>query len=129
MEDHFNEHYEFDEHGVPRKKKRVVLPDGASMHVPMRFYDGRFVDHFADGTTDLTSPHRKGFRFADTDDRIAADAAYSERSRRIGSAWRNKDDDAKAEDIERVTLDQLEARAALAYSDRTARLQNAWRQR
>jgi hypothetical protein len=37
-----------------------------------------FHPFFSDGTPDLTSPHRPGFRMADTNDdaRLAADEAY-----------------------------------------------------
>jgi len=42
-------------HGKLLRKKKRVLPDGARIHVPMGFYDGRFVDHFSDGSPDYTS--------------------------------------------------------------------------
>jgi hypothetical protein len=47
--------FEMDENGQLRRKKKV-LPDGATMHFPMGFYD-----HFADGSRDFTDPHRPGY--------------------------------------------------------------------
>jgi hypothetical protein len=95
-----------------------------------------FHQKFADGTTDHTSPHRKGFRFADTDDadRLAADEAYEQMRTRLSDAWRRKHD-AKAEanrdgtPVRTITLDQLRAKAEQAYEDRNARMRNAWKQR
>jgi hypothetical protein len=129
----FDEYVEYDSNGVPHKKKKRVLPDGATMHVPMKFYDGRFVDRFADGSPDFTSPHKPGFHFADTDDkaRLAAQETYEARSRRMEDAWRTKGD-ARAEDgrgSQQPTLDELDRAATTAYAERSKRMSQAWRQR
>jgi hypothetical protein len=125
----FRDDYELDEDGRLRKKKRV-LPDGGSMHVPTGFYDGRFRATFADGTPDHTSPHKPGYRFADTDDeaRIAANDAYEARSRRMETAWRDKGDvKADAPPPRTQSLDQTRSAADAAYAERNERLRNAWR--
>jgi hypothetical protein len=153
MHDHFSELFEYDEHGNKRRKQRM-LPDGATMHVPMGFYDGGFRQTFADGSPDFTSPHRKGFRFSDVDDEasIAADQAYEERSRRMESAWKRKGQPDEGNDPTALTPPSKEESAWLrkqalarqatrevmggddaqrmadqAYEERNKRLANAWR--
>ena len=94
MEDYFSEHYEWDG-GIPRKKKRI-LPDGATTHFTMQMMDAASGFHrtFADGSSDHTHWSRPGFRFADSNDkgRLAADAAYEERSARMETAWKRSFD-------------------------------------
>jgi len=125
---------------MPRKKQHV-LPDGKRLHVPMMLTDAAygFSSKFADGGHDYTSPHRKGFRFADTNDANgrAADVAYAERSRRMEDGWRHNKGDAQAEAKRDTapprtpTRDAAQQRAAAdaAYAARTERMRNAWRQK
>jgi hypothetical protein len=95
-----------------------------------------FCPTFADGSIDHTSPHRPGYRFADTNDpdRLDADAAYEERNRRLSNASRHKGEqqdercDHHAAPRKR-TLDELRALAEGAYQDRNVRMQNQWRNR
>ena len=127
----FRDDYELDEDGRLRKKKRV-LPDQATMHVPMGFYDGGFRPTFSDGSPDFTSPHRKGFRFADVNDeaKIAARIAYDERSRRMETAWQRKGEQQDADEhtpLRTKSRDQARSAADAAYDERNERLRNAWR--
>ena len=121
----FRDDFEMDEDGRLRRKRKHVLPDGATMHVPMGFYDGRFHSHFADGSPDHTSPHRPGHRFADVDDplRIEAERAYAERNRRLQDGWRRKGEQQEGDDAAPParTLDELRAAADAAYQDRNCR--------
>jgi hypothetical protein len=128
----FRDDFEMDEDGRLRRKRKRVLPDGATMHVPMGFYDGRFVDRFADNSPDLTSPHRPGYRFADTHDaaRLAAEQAYRERSTRLQDAWRKgRLDPVRDHAPRQLTLDELRAAADAAYHEKCERLRNGWRNR
>ena len=121
---------------MPRKKRRA-LPDGASMRVQMQFMDGgSFRRTFSDGSPDLTSPHRKGFRFADTNDadRLAARDAYAEMVKRKTDAWRTRGQQQDADESERTprgvrapTLDEARAAADAAYRECCERKRNAWR--
>ena len=90
-----------------------------------------FFQKFSDGTPDFTSPHRKGFRFADTNDadRIHAEAAYRERSKRMEDAWRDKRVLApeKRDTARTPSLDQLQAQAEQAWEERNERMRNSWR--
>jgi hypothetical protein len=94
-----------------------------------------FQHKFSDGSIDHTSPHRKGFRFADTDDadRLAADEAYQERSKRMATAWQRKgqqhDAGGAVTPPPTRTLDALRKDAETAYEERNKRMRNAWRQR
>ena len=86
MHDHFNELLEWDEHGNKRRKKQV-LPDGATTHFPMQMMDSAagFRRTFTDGSIDHSHWSRPGFRVPDTSDeaKLAADAAYEERRARL----------------------------------------------
>ena len=132
MHDHFSEHYEWDGN-VPRKKKRV-LPDGTTVHFPY-LADNAYGFHstFADGSPDFTSPHRKGFRFADVNDgdRAAANDAYEQMRTRLSDAWRRKDERSVATKEAPPTrrLDELRTLAEKAWHDRNERMRNAWRNR
>jgi hypothetical protein len=134
MHDHFEESYEWVD-GIPRKKKRAAR-DGETIHFPY------IADHaafgfspvFADGSPDLTNPHRPGYRFADTTDaaRTQADEAYAARSHRMEAGWRQRGDAQAADSGERKspsTLDEARAAADAAYLERSKRMQNAWKQR
>jgi hypothetical protein len=81
-----------------------------------------FKDTFSDGSPDFTSPHKPGYRFADTDDasRHAASEAYEAKRTRMSDAWRKNND---------ATLDGAQARATAnaAYAEKIARLSNAWK--
>lgn len=136
MHDHFSELYEWDENGIPRRKKRVAR-DREHIHFPVTVMDAMqaragFHPTFADGSPDFTNPHRKGFRFADVDDadRLAANEAYEQMRTRLSDAWRNKGQQQDADLDDRTparTLDALQQDAATAYAERNKRLQNAWR--
>jgi hypothetical protein len=125
-----HELFELDEHGIPRRKR--VARDREQLHFPY------IADHaaygfsptFADGSSDFTSPHRKGFRFADTNDaaRLAADEAYHSRSRRMETAWQRKGEQ-QHDQARTKSLDPLRSAADQAYAERSERLQNAWRNR
>jgi hypothetical protein len=139
MIDHFSEHYEWDENGMPRKKKRVAR-DREHIHFPVTVMDAMqalgFRSTFSDGSPDHTSPFKPGYRFADTNDeaRIAADRAYEARRERMENAWRTKGDVKAADGGDtapplRRTLDQLRTLAEKAWDDRNERMRNAWRQR
>jgi hypothetical protein len=134
MPDHFSETYEWDENGLPRRKQRV-LPDGAHVHFRYLADDAAygFQPTFSDGTPDFTSPPRKGFRFADTNDaaKLAAEEAYEQMRRRLSDAYRRKGEPAaaNASPTPTRTLDQLQALAEQAWKDRNKRVQNAWRHR
>jgi hypothetical protein len=137
MHDYFSEHFEWDD-GIPRKRKRVAR-DREQIHFPVTVMDHAafsFHQHFSDGSVDHTSPHRKGFRFLDTNDAAgkAADAAYAERSRRMETAWRTRGNGITEANRDGTppptrTLDQLHALAEQAYEERNERMRNAWRQR
>lgn len=95
-----------------------------------------FSPTFSDGSPDHTSPHRPGFRFADTADagKIAANEAYEARSRRLESGWQRKGEqhDAFAEESappRLASLDELRAKANQEYENRSRRLADAWRRR
>jgi hypothetical protein len=125
MQDHFSEHYEWDENGIPRRKKRVA-GDGEQIHFPVTVMDhaaSLFRPFFADGKPDYTSPHRKGFRFADTNDpgRIAANDAYEAMRERLS---RKPQADARV-----PTLDELEQAAVTAYEERSTRMRDSWKTR
>jgi hypothetical protein len=133
MHDYFSELYEWDGN-VPRRKKRV-LPDGTTVHFPYLADHSAFGFHpyFADGSPDFTSPHRKGYRFADTNDeaRIAANGAYEQMRTRLREAWRRKGErlvETKEAPPTR-TLDQLQAEAEHGWQQRRERMRNAWRRR
>lgn len=119
------------------RRKRFAR-DGEQIHFSTMMMDaaaGRFHSHFSDGSPDHTSPHRPGYRFADLYDnaRLAADAAYEQRSIRMADAWRHKGapQDASAEERtpSNTHTPSLDARQAAdqAYEDRNKRLRNAWR--
>ena len=128
----FRDDYEMDKDGKLRKKKRV-MPDGATMHVPMGFYDGRFFPTFADNSPDHTSPHQPGYRFADTNDadRLAADDAYEQMRQRLSNTWRDKRvlvaEKRDTAPLRVPTLDQLQAQAQEAWQARNERMRNSWR--
>jgi hypothetical protein len=134
----FRHDYELDEDGRLRKKKRVA-DDGQRYSFTMMMMDAArfgFTPTFADGTPDHTNPHRKGYRFSDTDDPDRADAeqAYRERNRRMETAWRRKGEQQDETRDHRAaprtrTLDELRAAADQAYAQRNRRMQNAWRNR
>jgi hypothetical protein len=126
-----------------------MLKDGERFIMPMAFmdaqardvrdvlaekYGGGFSPTFADGTPDHTSPHKPGYRFADTDNaaRLAALDAYAARSRRMEMAWQRKGAQ-KQDDVHDAprtrSLDELRAAAHQAWHDRNKRLSNAWRSR
>jgi hypothetical protein len=139
MRDYFSELYEWDEDGNKRRKKRVAR-DREQIHFPVTVMDhSAFRPTFSDGSPDHTSPHRPGYRFADTGDaaRLAADEAYEARSRRMETAWQHRGEqhDAAASKnlgrpkISQATLDELRAAADAAWEDRSKRMSNAWRQR
>jgi hypothetical protein len=140
MIDHFSEHYEFDENGLPRRKKKRVARDREHIHFPVTVMDAMqalgFRRTFSDGSPDFTSPFKPGYRFADTNDeaRIAADRAYEARRERMENAWRTKGD-VKAEDNRDTappctrTLDELREAAEASYAEKCRRLQSAWRNR
>jgi hypothetical protein len=99
-----------------------------------------FHSTFSDGSPDFTSPHRKGFRFADTDDadRLAADEAYEQMRTRLADAYKHrqqhggdvrKSSATGAAPTRAPTLDALQQAAEKAYEDRNARMQNAWKHR
>jgi hypothetical protein len=134
MHDHFSELYEWDEDGRKRRKKRVAR-DREQFHFPMTMMDHAafgFSPHFFDGTPDHTSPHRPGYRFADTHDaaRLAAEQAYRERSTRLQDAWRKgRLDPVRDHASRQLTLDELRAAADAAYREKCERLRNGWRNR
>jgi hypothetical protein len=123
-------------------RKGEMLQDGERFIVPVTLMDaqaravrdalaakyGGFVDHFADGSVDHTSPHRPGYRFLDTNDpaRVASEEAYRARSARMQDAWKTN----KGTKVEKQeTLDQSRAAAAAAYEARNERLRNGWRRK
>jgi hypothetical protein len=133
MIDHFSEHYEWDENGLPRRKNKRVLPDGASYHFPY-IADASgfgFRSTFADGSVDHTNPHRKGYRFADTDDsaRIIADESYEKRREQMHYANRRRvqRDGNEPPPMSTPTLDALRIRADAEYEARSKRMAEAWR--
>ena len=131
MHDHFNELFEWDEHGNKRRKKQV-LPDGATTHFTMQMMDSAagFRRTFTDGSIDHSHWSRPGFRVLDTSDeaKLAADAAYEERRARLSNAWRRDEGHRDpVHDDRRPSLDELEQRAVSAYEARNARLRDAWR--
>ena len=71
---HFDELYEWDENGNKRRKKRVAGDRERITFATISDQAHGFRQMFADGSPDFTSPHRKGFRFADVNDeaKIAA---------------------------------------------------------
>jgi hypothetical protein len=128
MHDHFEELYEWD-HGVPRKKKQRVLPDGARAHFTMQMMDHAsfgFRRRFADGSVDHTDPHRPGYRFSDVDDadRLAAERAYAERLQRRDYRTRQQTHDQVADRSAPHTrsLDELRDAADAAYEARRQRM-------
>lgn len=135
MRDYFSELYEWDEDGNKRRKR--VPRDGERISFTMQMMDHAafgFRPTFSDGTPDHTSPHRPGYRFADTNDaaRIAADEAYEERRERMQNAWRRKgdaqtDDNRNSAPPRTRTLDEWRAAAEKAWEDRNKRMQNARR--
>jgi hypothetical protein len=134
----WKDEFEMDDDGHLIEKKKHVLPDGGRIHFPyIADHAGRFHSHFADGSIDHTSPHRKGFRFADTDDaaRIAANDAYEARSRRMADAWKHKGEPQDGEELPRggssrtLSLDAARAAADRAYEARSRRMADAWRHR
>jgi hypothetical protein len=133
MQDYFEEYYEWDGN-VPRKKKRVAR-DRDRISFPMTAMDaaaGRFHAHFSDGSPDHTSPHRPGYRFADTNDpaRLAAESAYRERCQDMHyTSRRNHQDGIPDERHAARTLDELRQAADAAYREKCERLRNAWRNR
>ena len=135
MRDYFNELYEWDANGNKRRKQRVAA-DGERFRFTMQMMDAAgFRAAFADGSPDHTSPHRPGYRFADTDDaaRLAANDAYEERRERMANAWRNKgqqhDANSDAPPPRTASLDELRAQADAAYREKCQRLRNGWRNR
>ena len=125
-----------DRHGRRRKLRPGEIPaDGETVHIPVTLMDhAGFHPYFSDGSPDHTSPFRPGFRFADTNDaaRIAADEAYTERSRRMETAWQRKgkqehDEAHDQRSVRAASLDELQAKAQQAWEDRNVRLSNAWR--
>jgi hypothetical protein len=135
MHDHFSEYYEWDENGIPRRKKRVAR-DREHIHFPVTVMDAMqalgFHSTFSDGSRDFTSPHRPGYRFLDVNDeaKIAANDAYEARRERIHYSSRQRQQDANADDRAPArTLDALRQAAEKAYEDRNARMRNAWKQR
>ena len=134
MIDHFSEHYEWDEDDKLRRKR--VARDREQIHFPVTVMDhSAFRPTFSDGSPDHTSPHRPGYRFADTtDDARLADEAYEERRERMQNAWRRKgdaqaDDNRDAAPPRTRTLDEWRAKADQAWEDRNKRMANAWRNR
>jgi hypothetical protein len=83
-----------------------------------------FRSNFSDGSPDHTSPHRKGYRFADCDARDESEAAYRERQRRLHNA-----DHSQLHRDGGPTLDESRAGASEAYEERRERLQSAHRSR
>jgi hypothetical protein len=137
MHDHFSEFYEWDENGIPRRKKRVAR-DREHIHFPVTVMDAmqaraNFHSTFADGSVDHTSPHRKGFRFADTSDadRLAANDAYEARREQVHYANRRRvqRDGNEPPPMSTPTLDALRIRADAEYEARSKRMAKAWRQR
>jgi hypothetical protein len=123
---------EMDEHGQLRKKR--VVRDREKISFTMQMMDaanGRFVDHFADGTPDHTNPHRPGHRFLDTNDpaKLAAQEAYDARSRRMETAWRRKGEQHQQgnEENNKPTLDEARAASDAAYQARSERMRKGWK--
>lgn len=135
MENHFDEHYEWDANGVLTKKKKRTAHDGE--HITFTTISDQaaygFSPSFSDGSVDHTSPHRPGYRFADVDDagRIAAQEAYDERSKIMSEKWMQKGGqqqaDARDAPPRTRTLDELQKDATAAWEARNKRMQNAWR--
>jgi hypothetical protein len=93
-----------------------------------------FHSTFADGSPDHTSPHRPGYRFADTSDaaRLAADEAYEQRRERMHyttNRRRHQQDANEPPPTSTRTLDELRAKAEQAWEERNKRMANAWRNR
>jgi hypothetical protein len=122
-----------DRHGRRRRLRPGEVPaDGETVHIPMQFMDhGGFHPYFSDGTPDHTSPHRPGWRFADTTDaaRLAADEAYEARRERMHYANRRRQDGTGDPGATARNLDQLRALADAAYEAKCKRLQEGWRNR
>ena len=122
--------FELDEQGNKRRKRMLRDLEQISFPMTMAFKDAAgFHTHFSDGSPDHTSPHQKGFRFADVNDeaKIAADKAYAERSRRMENAWRLKDHAADPTPVRTPSNDASQAKAQQAYDERSVRMRNAWR--
>ena len=67
MHDHFNELYEWDEHGNKRRKRVLRDLEQISFPMTMAFKDAAgFHTHFSDGSPDHTSPHQPGYRLRST---------------------------------------------------------------
>ena len=124
-----------DRHGrVVRPYRRGdCLADGERIRVPvlMDHASWGFRSTFADGSADHTSPHRPGFRFADTNDadRLAAQQAYIERTARLENGWRRSRDADDNAPIQCSDAAQARAVADRVYEDRKVWLSNAWRNR
>jgi hypothetical protein len=93
-----------------------------------------FSPTFSDGTPDHTSPHRPGYRFADTSDaaRLAADEAYEQRRERMHyttNRRRQQQDANEPPPTSTRTLDALRASATAAYEARSKRMAGAWKNR
>jgi hypothetical protein len=137
-----------DRYGCRRRGRAGELPqDGETISIPVTLMDHAaygFRPQFADGSVDYSNPHAPGFRFADSDDpdRLAAEEAYAERTRRLDyrtrlaapakeeSAWLRRQALARratAEamgtgDTRQPTLDEVRARADAAYEARRQRM-------
>jgi len=130
-----------------RARKGEMLKDGERFLMPMAFmdaqarevrdalaekYGGGFSPTFADGTPDHTSPHRPGYRFADTGDaaRLVAEQAYRERCQDLHyTSRRDQQDGIRDERHATPTLDELRQAADAAYREKCERSRNAWRNR
>jgi hypothetical protein len=136
MHDHFSELYEWDENGIPRKRKRVAR-DREQISFPMTAMDQAafaFNPTFSDGTADHTSPFKPGYRFADSNDaaRLAADEAYEQRRERMHyttNRRRQQQDANEPPPTSTRTLDELRESATAAYEARSKRMAGAWKNR
>jgi hypothetical protein len=127
----FRDEFEMDEDGRLRRKRKRVAGDGDRISFPMTAMDHAaygFNPSFADGSPDHTSPHRPGYRFADTDDaaRVAAEEAYRERNQRMSSAWQRKgqpqQDDVRDATPRTRTPEEAQKSVDDAYAQKVARL-------
>jgi hypothetical protein len=106
------------------------LEDGESLRVPQQFMDAApsfgFSTKFSDGSTDHTSPHRPGYRFADVDNpaRLEATKAYEEKRARVQDQWRKPP---ARSDAAPPPPSDARAIADRAWEDKRQRISNAYK--